>query len=61
MNKQAILGLISALLISQLSAQDAPAPGKEVSLFGFMQQMSTYELEVRSDSTINNRGQNGLS
>ena len=23
--------------------------------------MSTYELEVRSDSTINNRGQNGFS
>ena len=26
-----------------------------------MQQLSNYELEVRSDSTINNRGQNGLS
>ena len=61
MNKQAIVGLIGAILISQLSAQDAPAPVKEVSLFGFLQQMSAYELEVISDSTINNRGNNGFS
>ena len=61
MNKQAIVGLIGAILISQLSGQEVPAPGKEVSLFGFLQQMSAYQLEVRSDSTINNRGNNGLT
>ncbi len=43
MNKQAIftftfavLGLIVSILISEVSGQDAPAPVKEVSLFGFL-------------------------